>query len=212
MQTPDDASDSGSDEEVEFVKTEGDDDRRKTLLDSVQAGDESLDQLKGQSKLADYVGFFHLPGSQDAANKPPTVRDPRRVESTNVPPPTTSSEVIDLSLSTDDEGDDDHTGGDVIATTSPGPGVECDIQRTITSTTSVTGKSPDRSPDGKWACPICTLYAPRPPLLLPSSPSPRPSHLPASIPFLFLSPPFSISTKRFSQGEPAQTSQLRSLW
>ena len=140
----DNISDSGSDEEVEFAKTEGNGDRRKTLLDSVQAGDSSLDQLKKQSKLEDYVGFFYLPDSLDedepGSSKVPTIGE----------------EVIDLSLSTDEEGDDDNSG-DVVVTTNSGPSWGCDVQRTVTST-SVTGK-PDRPSDGKWACPICTLYA-----------------------------------------------------
>lgn len=156
----------------------------------MQAGDSPLDQLKKQSRLEDYVGFFHLPSSQDEDN-PATVQEPQRAESTNAPP-TTSSEVIDLSLSTDEEGDDDRSE-DVVATTSSGPGRKCDVQRTITSTTSVTGKLPNHPSDGKWACPICTLYVPSPPLPPSSSLSPRPLHLLSSIPvFLFLSPPFPI--------------------
>ena len=151
----------------------------------MQAGDSSLDQLKEQSKLEDYVGFFHLPSSQDEDN-PTTVRDPQRVESTEAPP-TTSGEVIDLTLSTDEEGDDDRSD-DVIATTSSGPGGKCDVQQIVTSKTSVTGKLADHPSDGKWACPICTLYAPPspPPLLFtiatPFPPASLHSNVPIFIP------------------------------
>ncbi|KAF9648831.1 WLM-domain-containing protein [Thelephora ganbajun] len=168
----DGASESGSDEEVEFVKTEGDDDRRKTLLDSIQAGDSSLDQLKSQSKLEDYAGFFHLPGSLER-EKLSTVRDPQRGDPTRALL-TTSSEVIDLSLSTDEEGDDDRSE-DIVATTSSEPRGGCDIQRTVTST-SVTGE-PNHFSDGRWACPICTLVNQSRHLSCDACGSPRPIYL-----------------------------------
>lgn len=177
----DDASDSGSDEEVEFAKTEGDDDRRKTLLDSMQQGDSSLDQLRKQSKLDDYAGFFHLPTGQDE-DKATTSRDPQQADHTKGPS-ATSSEVIDLSLSTDEEGEDDRPG-DAAATTSSVLEGGCDIQLTVTST-SVTGK-PDRATDGVWACPICTLYGPSSPFTSSLLPSPSPAllrspHLPVFV-------------------------------
>ena len=156
---------SGSDEEVEFASTERDDDRRKTLLDSMQTGDsESLDLLKQTSKLEDYNRFFHLPGSS-YQGEPPVPRDEQNPSGVS---PAVSDEVIDLSLSTDDEGAED-----VTAATSSAPGGCCDIQRTITSA-SVTYR-PHGPLNGKWACPICTLYAPFSYLALPSLPSPHPS-------------------------------------
>ena len=161
----DDASDSGSDEEVEFAKTEGDADRRKTLLDSVQTGDSSLDQLRKQSKLEDYAESFHLPSSlgEDKASTP---RDLQRAEHSKGPS-ASSDGVIDLSLSTDEEGEDVRPG-DAVAVVNSGPGGGCDIQLTVTST-STTGM-PDRPSDGTWTCPICTLYAHSSPLTLPSPP------------------------------------------
>ena len=168
----DDASESGSDEEVEFAKTEADDDRRKTLLDSIQTGDSSLDQLRKQSKLDDYADFFHLPSGQDE-DKATTSRDPQQADRTKGPP-ATSDDVIDLSLSTDEEGEDDRPG-DAITTASSGSGGGCDIQLTVTST-SVTGK-PDHTSEGAWACPRCTLYAHSSPLAR-YSPFPTPTPLP----------------------------------
>jgi len=132
-----DTSESGSDEEIEFVKTEGDDDRRKALLDSVQTGDQSLDHLKKQNSLEDYAGFFHPPDNP-GEDGPSTARDQQRADSTKTPPVVGS----------------DRSGGP-IATTSSGPGGGCIVQQTITST-SVTGNA-DSPTDGAWACPICTL-------------------------------------------------------
>jgi len=145
-------SESGSDEEVEFVKTEGDDDRRKTLLDSVQTGDQSLDQMKTQSKLEDYAGFFHLPGSPNE-DEPTAAQDQQRVGSSKTPL-AAGDEVIDLSLSTDDE--DDGRSNNMIATTSSGPRGGCEVQQTVAST-SVTGNPNNPSDETLWACPICTL-------------------------------------------------------
>lgn len=71
-----DTSDSGSDEDFESAKTEGGDDRRKTLLDSVLAGDSPLDQLKKQGKLEDYGRFFYLPGSR-GEGEPMAVTNPQ---------------------------------------------------------------------------------------------------------------------------------------
>lgn len=167
-----DRSDSGSDEEVEFAKTEGDEDRRKTLLDSIQTGDSSLDQLRKQSKLDDYVGIFHLPNLAGEGHA--AVQD-QPADHTKVIP-TTNSEVVDLSLSTAEEGDDDRSE-DVIVATDSGPRFGgCDIQQTVTST-SVTSK-PDRTLDGGWACPICTLYAHSP---LPPHPFHRQSPFPVVV-------------------------------
>lgn len=148
----------------------------------MQTGDSSLDQLKQQSKLKEYADFFQLPDSSHK-DEPTTPRDPQ--VSTGVSP-TTSGEVIDLSLSTDDEG-----GEDVTTNTSSAPGGGCDIQQSITSP-SVACK-PHGPSNGKWTCPICTLYAPFSYLASPSLPLPRPStHKPPFHRFyfyLFHSPP-----------------------
>lgn len=142
--------DTSSDSDAEFIKTEGDDDRRKILFDSIQTGDSALDQLRHQSKLKDYTGFFHLPDGSHEGDKT-TPRDSRDSAGT---PPTASDEIIDLSLSTDEEGGDDHPAN-VTTTTSSGAGVGCDIQRSVTST-SVTC-SPHGASNGKWTCLVCTL-------------------------------------------------------
>lgn len=199
---PDDSTpDSGSDEEVEFAKTEGDDDRRKTLVDSIQTGDSSLDQQREQSKLDDYAGFFHLPSGRDE-DEPAALRDQQQVADTGGSS-TTSHEIIDLSLSTDEEGEDDRS-----ATASSGPGGGCDVQ-TVAST-SVTGK-PGHSSDGTWSCPICTLYAhasplaSSPPILLHPHPHPL-------VPIPHWYAPTDRQSFLFPQGEPTYAPQLRCLW
>ncbi|KAF9790468.1 WLM-domain-containing protein [Thelephora terrestris] len=150
-QASDDNASSGSDEEVEFAKVERDDDRRKALLDSIQTGDSSLDQLKRQSKLEDCAGFFHLPG--DSRNGEPTA--PKDMQNSTGLLTATDGEVIDLSLSTDEEEGDDSPVAGVTTTTISESGGVCDIQQNVTST-SVTCK-PHVPSNGKWACPICTL-------------------------------------------------------
>jgi len=71
------ASDSGSDEEVESVKAEGDD----------ETGDSPPDQLRKQSTLDDYAGFIHLPSGLDE-EEPATVRVAQRVDRAKVSPTT----------------------------------------------------------------------------------------------------------------------------
>lgn len=162
-QPTEDNTSSESDEEVEFAKTERDDDRRKTLLNSIQAGDSSLDQLKQQSKLKDHTDFFHLPDNSREGD-PTTPRDSPRSTGAS---PTVSGEVIDLSLGTDDEGAENAS-----TTTGSAPLGSCDIQRTITSAPATC--RPHGPSNGKWTCPICTLYAPFSYFAFPSVPSPHP--------------------------------------
>lgn len=203
-QPSDDDNSSGSDEEVEFVKIERDDDRRKALLDSLKVGDSSLEQLKQQSKLDDYTGFFRLPESSHEAELMTTPDSHSSTEG----PPAVGAEVIDLSLSTDDEGGDAITE-DVTPTTGSPAGADCDVQGTVTAT-SVTDKAHDPS-NGKWACPICTLYAPFSYVASPPPPSPRPipTVLHFSIPIFISSIPHrhKITDRRFFFLFAGRTSQ-----